>query len=151
MADIDEAVELARCCLDVGGADYNECDLNTLARAVLAMAARRPAVGSRDVIRYGPATLAALIRELDEPITSAITNPAPIERGLVMDEWSAMTMQSRLRCLARNLRDAGGCALAFHLGNPEATPTRYVPGRGWFETNVWEPNLDGRAVPGWEP
>ena len=39
MADIDEAVELARRCLDVGGADYNECDLNTLARAVLAMAA----------------------------------------------------------------------------------------------------------------
>ena len=38
MADIDEAVELARRCLDVGGADYNECDLNTLARAVLAMA-----------------------------------------------------------------------------------------------------------------
>lgn len=38
MSDIDKAVELARRCLDVGGADYNECDLNTLARAVLAMA-----------------------------------------------------------------------------------------------------------------
>ena len=38
MADIDEAVDLARRCLDVGGTDYNACDLNTLARAVLAMA-----------------------------------------------------------------------------------------------------------------
>lgn len=41
-------------------------------------------MGSRDVIKYGPATLAALERELAEPITSAIANPAPIEHGLVM-------------------------------------------------------------------
>ena len=69
MADIDEAVELARRCLDVGGADYNECDLNTLARAVLAMAAR----------------LDALAPVMGKPIASRITNSAPIERELVMD------------------------------------------------------------------
>ena len=41
---------------------------------------------SRVVITYGPATLAALKRELAEPITSPIANPAPIEHGLVMDD-----------------------------------------------------------------
>ena len=71
-----------------------------------------------NVIKYGPGTLAALIRELAEPITSPITNPAPIEHGLVMDEWSAMTMQSRLRCLARNLHDAAGCARAAQACQP---------------------------------
>ena len=38
LINIDEAVELARESLYRGGSDYNECDLNTLARAVLAMA-----------------------------------------------------------------------------------------------------------------
>ena len=71
-----------------------------------------------NVIKYGPATLARLVAELEEPITNPITNPAPIEHGLVMDEWSAMTMQSRLRCLARNLHDAAGCARAAQACQP---------------------------------
>jgi len=39
VSDIAKAIDLARESLYRGGADFNECDLNTLARAVLAMAA----------------------------------------------------------------------------------------------------------------
>ena len=73
------------------------------------------------------------------PITSAITNPAPIERGLVMDEWSTMPMQPRLRCLARNLRDAAGCALAYDLGCSAE-----------YARTPWDATLAGRPAPGWE-
>ena len=97
-----------------------------------------------NVIKYGPDVLAALIRELDEPITSAITNPAPIEHGLVMDEWSAMTMQSRLRCLARNLHDAAGCALAWRLHRDFEWNWKHG------DCEAWCPNLDGERAPGWE-
>lgn len=57
---------------------------------------------SRDVITYGPATLAALERELAEPITSPIANPAPIGHGLVMDdEEHAEAMMDRLMAANR--------------------------------------------------
>lgn len=81
------------------------------------------------------------------PITNPIANPAPIEHGLVMDEWSAMTMQSRLRCLARNLRDAAGCALAFDLGERLGA---------WHFNEMdkspapWDSNRAGQAAPRWE-
>ena len=54
-----------------------------------------------NVIKYGPDVLAALIRELDEPITSAITNPAPIEHGLVMDAEHAEATLDRLMAANR--------------------------------------------------
>lgn len=82
---------------------------------------------SRDVITYGPATLHALERDLDQH-----------------GEWSALTMQSRLRTLARNLRDAAGCVLAWRLHRDFA--------RSWEhgDCEAWCPNLDGERAPGWE-
>lgn len=53
----DDPIELARQCLALGGADVNECDVNTLARAVLQLAEERD--------RSHHAALYAL-RQLDE-------------------------------------------------------------------------------------
>ena len=117
---------------------------------------------SRDVITYGPATLAALERELAEPITSPIANPAPIGHGLVMDDEehaeammdrlmaanaqtatskrvlfdAARSVSASLRTLAANLRDAGALWLA-HTGIDDADGGKWWPGCG-------------RAAPGWE-
>ena len=56
----------------------------------------------------------------------------PCECELGAEEW----MRESLRVLARNLRDAAGCALAVRMTSPAF-------GR-------WRSNCDGRAAPGWE-
>jgi hypothetical protein len=85
---------------------------------------------TRDAITYGPATLAALIRELDEPV--------------LYDAATLLAASAWRETIARNLRDAAGCALAWRL-------------RRDFEWNwkhgdceAWCPNLDGVRAPGWE-
>lgn len=88
-----------------------------------------------DRAHVAEAEVARLAAELDEPITSSITNPAPIAHGLVM---------ARLRCLARNLRDAAGCALAWRLHHDFKESWRIG------DCEAWCPNLDGQPAPGWE-
>ena len=85
---------------------------------------------SRDVIKNGPATLHALELELDEPVlfdASAL---------LAATEWR--------ETLARNLRDAAGCALAWRHATHWA---RELMERG--APYAWRPNLVGVAAPGW--
>lgn len=86
---------------------------------------------SRDVIKYGPATLAALIRELDQPV--------------LYDAATLLAASAWRETLARNLRDAAGCALAWRL--------RRDFGDSWERGDcaAWCPNLDGKPAPGWEP
>lgn len=65
--------------------------------------------------------------------------------GQARKVFDEMDLRMRMACLARNLRDAAGCALA-------AAFQRYVNtglGRPAGEQE-WEPNLDGLAAPGWE-
>ena len=125
----------------------------------------------------------ARLRGLVDLITNLITNPAPIEHGLVMDEpeprrtspigrmiervlpidedadrrvtaalsraartaresrnlHPAPSIRTLAATLARNLRDAAGCALAYDLGC-SAEHAR-MP---------WDANLAGRPAPGWE-
>ena len=97
-----------------------------------------------NVIKYGPDVLAALIRELDEPITSAFTNPAPIERALVMDAAALIAATAWRETLARNLRDAAGAALAWRLHRDFELSWRAG------DCEAWCPNLDGERAPGWE-
>ena len=116
---------------------------------------------SRDVIKYGPA----------EPITNPITNPAPIEHGLVMDDAghaeatldrlmaanrqpatskrvlfdaAALLAASAWReTLAANLATAGALELAFKMG------CRWE--RSWDcgeQDETWFPGC-GRPMPGW--
>lgn len=104
-----------------------------------------------NVIKYGPATLARLVAELDEPITSAFTNPAPIGHALVMDrrvhtyDAAALIAATAWReTLARNLRDAAGAALAWRLHRDFELSWRHG------DCEAWCPNLDGERAPGWE-
>lgn len=85
---------------------------------------------TRDVIKYGPATLAALERELAEPV---LYDAATL---LAATEWR--------ETLAANLATAGGCALAWRLHRDFA--------RSWErgDCEAWCPNLDGQPAPGWE-
>lgn len=48
---------------------------------------------------------------------------------------AAHALAEQMRTLARNLRDAAGCALAAHH---------------YSYQRAWRANLDGRAAPGWE-
>ena len=94
-----------------------------------------------NVIKYGPATLARLVAELEEPITNPIanpiTNPAPIEHGLVMDAATLIAATAWRETLAANLA-VGGAMWAAHTGIDD-------PDGG----GKWWPGL-GRPAPGWE-
>jgi hypothetical protein len=85
---------------------------------------------TRDVIKYGPATLAALERELDEPV--------------LFDAHALIAATEWRETLAANLATAAGCALAWRL--------RRDFGSSWEhgDCDAWCPNLDGVAAPGWE-
>lgn len=50
------------------------------------------------------------------PITSAITNPAPIERGLVMDAATLIAATAWRETLAANLAVGGALCAAFDIG-----------------------------------
>lgn len=92
-------------------------------------------------------------------ITNPITNSAPIERGLVMDAdavavctdpdcmlcaaHARAALTDRMRTLARNLRDAAGCALGWRHARAFEESWRIG------DCEAWCPNLDGHAAPGW--
>jgi hypothetical protein len=86
---------------------------------------------SRDVIKYGPATLATLEREMDEPV--------------LFDAATLLAASAWRETLARNLRDAAGCALAWRHATHWA---RELMERG--APYAWRPNCDGKPAPGWE-
>ena len=53
-------------------------------------------------------------------------------------------LRASMAVLARNLRDAAGCALAWRLRSDFE--------RNWLrgDCRAWCPNLDGEPAPGWE-
>jgi len=129
---------------------------------------------SRDVITYGPATLHALERELAEPITSPIANPAPIEHGPVMDytvgdalglrrmgepaTFAQPVIARSMRILAANLATAGALCRAYWYGRDyKAQRISLVRSVGMDATIRWDsaerwswrPGC-GRPMPGWE-
>ena len=64
----------------------------------------------------------------------------PCDCELGAEEW----MRESLRVLARNLRDAAGCALAWRLHRDFELSWRAG------DCEAWCPNLDGEPAPGWE-
>ena len=87
---------------------------------------------SRDVIKYGPATLAALERELDEPV--------------LFDAATLLAASAWRETLAANLATAGALCRAYLSGVNAAA--------SWLSgqldgQNAWEPGC-GRPMPGWD-
>ena len=87
---------------------------------------------SRDIIKYGPAALAALIRELDEPV---LFDAAAL---LAATEWR--------ETLAANLATAGALCQAFADGYAAGY---HAGDRPWPPSGDWHPNCDGEPAPGW--
>ena len=54
------------------------------------------------------------------------------------------SLRAALWCLARNLRDAAGCALAWRRGREFDWNWEHG------DCEEWGPNLDGKPAPGWE-
>ena len=87
---------------------------------------------SRDVIKYGPATLAALERELNEPV--------------LFDAAALLAATAWRETLAANLATAGALELAYLAGE--------FSGRWQFDQlslgpEPWSANASGRPMPGW--
>jgi hypothetical protein len=78
--DIKAAIELARESLHKGGAEYSECDLNTLARALLALAVERERMWKvveaaeqwRESKYHGCRSFSGRVSPQDSPLVSAV-------------------------------------------------------------------------------
>jgi hypothetical protein len=64
---------------------------------------------------------------------------APVDDAPMAPIAEEATVRAALWCLARNLRDAAGCALAYDLGCSAE-----------YARTPWDANLAGRPAPGWE-
>jgi len=68
----------------------------------------------------------------------------PEDEAVTWERIRTSGLRRRMACLARNLRDAAGCALAWRL--------RRDFGNSWErgDCDAWCPNLEGKPAPGWE-